>query len=104
MNNNTPFTKSISANWLRNRKRKDSLPLSAKANYKQKTVALGQGVENSRCTSNQHGWVYRTLAADRFIVKDAITEKHGGGISIMAQFLKACQKVATYLSNKRNSM
>jgi phosphoenolpyruvate carboxykinase (ATP) len=71
MNNNTPFTKSISLTDLGIENAKIHYQLSA-SDLQAQTVALGQGVENSTGALAINTGEFRTVAT-RSICKDSIT-------------------------------
>jgi phosphoenolpyruvate carboxykinase (ATP) len=74
MNNNTPFTKSISLTDLGIENAKIHYQLSA-SELQAKSIALGQGVENSTgALAINTGEFTGRSPQDRFIVKDKITE------------------------------
>jgi phosphoenolpyruvate carboxykinase (ATP) len=72
MNNNTPFTKSISLTDLGIENAKIHYQLSA-SDLQAQTVALGQGVENSTGALAIPTPVNRTVATRSIYVKDSIT-------------------------------
>jgi phosphoenolpyruvate carboxykinase (ATP) len=72
MNNNTPFTQSISLKDMGIENAKIHYQLSANELHDM-TIASGQGIETSTgALAINTG--YRTIPFDRFIVKDSITE------------------------------
>ncbi|WP_026708712.1 phosphoenolpyruvate carboxykinase (ATP) [Flavobacterium frigidarium] len=105
MNNNTPFTKSISLTNLGIENAKIHYQLSA-SELQAKTISLGQGVENSTgALAINTGEFTGRSPLDRFIVKDSITENQvwWGNINIPFEpkaFDALYKKVAAYLSNK----
>ena len=105
MNNNTPFTKSISLNDLGIENAKIHYQLSANELHEM-TLALGQGTENSTgALAINTGKFTGRSPEDRFIVKDSITENQvwWGKVNIpfeSAAFDALYNKVTTYLANK----
>jgi phosphoenolpyruvate carboxykinase (ATP) len=102
MNNNTPFTKSISLTDLGIENAKIHYQLSASEH--KKTIALGQGRKPTGALAINTGEFTGRSPQDRFIVKDAITEDKvwWGKVNIPFELLLLMlyKKVATYLSNK----
>jgi phosphoenolpyruvate carboxykinase (ATP) len=105
MNNNTPFTKSISLIDIGIENAKIHYQLSANELH-EKTIALGQGVEVSTgaIAVNTGDYTGRS-PQDRYIVRDAITEDKvwWGKVNIAfepAAFDSLYKKVTSYLSNK----
>ncbi|MEC5164406.1 phosphoenolpyruvate carboxykinase (ATP) [Flavobacterium sp. PL11] len=105
MNNNTPFTKSISLTDIGIENAKIHYQLSANELH-QKTIELGQGVEVSTgALALDTGKYTGRSPEDRFIVKDATTEDKvwWGKVNIPfepAAFNALYDKVTAYLSNK----
>jgi phosphoenolpyruvate carboxykinase (ATP) len=105
MNNNTPFTKSISLTDIGIENAKIHYQLSANELH-QKTIELGQGVEVSTgALAIDTGKYTGRSPEDRFIVKDAITADKvwWGKVNIPfepAAFNALYDKVTAYLSNK----
>ena len=105
MNNNTPFTKSISLTNLGIENAKIHYQLSA-SELQAKTISLGQGVANSTgALAINTGEFTGRSPLDRFIVKDSVTENQvwWGNINIPFEpkaFDALYKKVAAYLSNK----
>ncbi|SDX03555.1 phosphoenolpyruvate carboxykinase (ATP) [Flavobacterium degerlachei] len=105
MNNNTPFTKSISLKDMGIENAKIHYQLSANELHDM-TIALGQGIETSTgaLAINTGDFTGRS-PLDRFIVKDKITENEvwWGKVNIPFQsdaFDALYKKVSAYLSNK----
>ena len=105
MNNNTPFTQSISLEDIGIENAKIHYQLSANELHT-KTIALGQGIEtsNGALAINTGEYTGRS-PQDRFIVKDSLTENQvwWGKVNIPfepAAFDALYKKVTTYLSNK----
>ena len=105
MNNNTPFTKSISLTSLGIENAKIHYQLSA-SELQARTITLGQGVANSTgALAINTGEFTGRSPLDRFIVKDSITENQvwWGNINIPFEpkaFDALYKKVAAYLSNR----
>jgi len=105
MNNNTPFTQSISLKDIGIENAKIHYQLSANELHEM-TIALGQGIEisNGALAINTGEYTGRS-PLDRFIVKDSISENQvwWGKVNIPfepAAFDALYKKVTTYLSNK----
>ena len=105
MNNNTPFTQSISLKDMGIENAKIHYQLSANELH-EKTIALGQGVETSSgALAINTGKYTGRSPEDRYIVKDSITENQvwWGKVNIpfdpMA-FEALYKKVTAHLSNK----
>ncbi|EIA09574.1 phosphoenolpyruvate carboxykinase (ATP) [Flavobacterium frigoris] len=105
MNNNTPFTKSISLKDMGIENAKIHYQLSANELHDM-TIALGQGIENSTgALAIDTGEFTGRSPQDRFIVKDSITENQvwWGNVNIPFEpkaFDALYNKVTAYLSNK----
>ena len=105
MNNNTPFTQSISLEDMGIENAKIHYQLSANELH-EKTIALGQGVETSSgALAINTGKYTGRSPEDRFIVKDSITENQvwWGKVNIPFEamaFEALYKKVTAYLSNK----
>ncbi len=105
MNNNTPFTQSISLEGMGIENAKIHYQLSANELH-EKTIALGQGVETSSgALAINTGKYTGRSPEDRFIVKDSITENQvwWGKVNIpfdSMAFEALYKKVTAYLSNK----
>jgi phosphoenolpyruvate carboxykinase (ATP) len=105
MNNNTPFTKSISLIDMGIENAKIHYQLSANELH-EKTITLGQGVEvlTGALAVNTGEYTGRS-PQDRYIVRDAITEDKvwWGKVNIAFEpdaFDSLYKKVTAYLSNK----
>ena len=105
MNNNTPFTQSISLKDMGIENAKIHYQLSANELH-ERTIALGQGIEvsNGALAVNTGKYTGRS-PEDRFIVKDSITENQvwWGKVNIPFEpkaFDALYKKVTAYLSNK----
>ena len=105
MNNNTPFTQSISLKDMGIENAKIHYQLSANELHDM-TIASGQGIETSTGALAVNTGEYTGRSPqDRFIVKDAITEDQvwWGKVNIPfepAAFDTLYKKVTSYLSNK----
>jgi phosphoenolpyruvate carboxykinase (ATP) len=105
MNNNTPFTQSISLKDLGIENAKIHYQLSANELHDM-TIASGQGIETSTGALAVNTGEYTGRSPlDRFIVKDSITENQvwWGKVNIPfepAAFEALYKKVTSYLSNK----
>jgi phosphoenolpyruvate carboxykinase (ATP) len=105
MNNNTPFTQSISLENLGIENAKIHYQLSANELHAL-TIASGQGIENSTgALAINTGEFTGRSPQDRFIVKDSITEDKvwWGKVNIPFEptaFEALYKKVTAYLSNK----
>ena len=105
MNNNRPFTQSISLNDLGIENAKIHYQLSANELHEM-TLALGQGIENSTgALAINTGKFTGRSPEDRFIVKDSISENQvwWGKVNIPFEpsaFDALYKKVTTYLSHK----
>jgi phosphoenolpyruvate carboxykinase (ATP) len=105
MNNNTPFTQSISLKDMGIENAKIHYQLSANELHDM-TIASGQGIETSTGALAVNTGEYTGRSPqDRFIVKDAITEDQvwWGKVNIPfepAAFDALYKKVTSYLSNK----
>lgn len=105
MNNNTPFTQSISLEDMGIENAKIHYQLSANELH-EKTIALNQGIEisNGALAINTGEYTGRS-PQDRFIVKDSITENQvwWGKVNIPFEpkaFDALYKKVTAHLSNK----
>lgn len=105
MNNNTPFTQSISLNDLGIENAKIHYQLSANELHDM-TIALGQGIETSTgALAINTGEFTGRSPLDRFIVKDKVTENQvwWGKVNIPFEpqaFDALYKKVTSYLANK----
>ncbi|NGY38959.1 phosphoenolpyruvate carboxykinase (ATP) [Flavobacterium sp. XN-5] len=105
MNNNTPFTQSISLVDLGIENAKIHYQLSANELHDM-TIALGQGIETSTgALAINTGEFTGRSPLDRFIVKDSVTENKvwWGKVNIPFEptaFEALHKKVTSYLSNK----
>jgi phosphoenolpyruvate carboxykinase (ATP) len=105
MNNNTPFTQSISLKDMGIENAKIHYQLSANELHDM-TIASGQGIETSTgALAINTGEYTGRSPLDRFIVKDSITEDQvwWGKVNIPfepAAFEALYKKVTSYLSNK----